>query len=215
MRMRKKPNLGPRMEACSSWLIDAPEDFKGRWKEEVTHGLPLHLEIGCGKGRFAVGTAVNEPEHFVVGLELVPDALVMAMEKAASENVNNVKFIHGNAIECLSFFDRGEVDRIYLNFSDPWPSNRHMKRRLTSQNFLEVYKKILSPGGELFQKTDNLPFFEYSLMRFTKDGWDVSSVTRDLHSTGGGGVMTEYEEKFSSMGAKICRLEARPPKSAE
>ena len=121
----------------------------------------------------------------------------------------NVILIHANAESCTDFFAPGEVGRIYLNFSDPWPSNRHMKKRLTSEGFLRIYRQILAPGGEIFLKTDNLPFFEYSLMRFQKDGWDLSAVTRDLHSTGGGGVMTEYEEKFSSRGIPICYLEAR------
>jgi len=212
LRMRKKPNLGPRMEACKDWFIEKPEELRGRWKELITGGKPLHLEIGCGKGRFCVGTAMNEPENFVVALELVPDALVMAMERAKNDNVQNVRFIHSNANECVEYFAPGEVDRIYLNFSDPWPSNRHMRRRLTSEDFLKVYRRILGPGGELFQKTDNLPFFEYSLMRFEKDGWRLSNVTRDLHAVGGGGVMTEYEEKFSAQGFKINRLEARLPK---
>jgi len=209
MRMRKKPNLGPRMEACADRLIKRPEEYRGVWHEKITNGRKLHLEIGCGKGRFAVETARNAPDVFIVGLELVPDALVMAMERAVRDGVENVIFIHANAESCTDFFAPGEVGRIYLNFSDPWPSNRHMKKRLTSEGFLRIYRQILAPGGEIFLKTDNLPFFEYSLMRFQKDGWDLSAVTRDLHSTGGGGVMTEYEEKFSSRGILICYLEAR------
>ncbi len=212
MRMRKKPNLGPRMEACADWLLQNPEEYRGIWHEKLTGGRPLYLEIGCGKGRFAVETAKLEPEHFIVGLEIVPDALVMAMESALRDDVQNVRFIHGNADECAAFFEPGEVERIYLNFSDPWPSNRHRHRRLTSEGFLRIYRQILGPGGQIFQKTDNAPFFEYSLLRFTMDGWNISSVTRDLHSIGGGGVMTEYEEKFSSQGVPICRLEARLPK---
>lgn len=214
MRMRRKPNLEPRMQAVEQWLIKQPADLAGKWREEISSGRPIHLEIGCGKGRFAVETAKNEPDIFFIALELVPDCIVMAMERAARDNVENIRFINGNALGCLEFFAPGEVERIYLNFSDPWPSNRHKHRRLTSEDFLKVYRTVLKPGGAVFQKTDNVGLFDYSLLRFKGDGWELSNVTRDLHSVGGGGVMTEYEERFSSQGVPICRLEARLPIAA-
>lgn len=209
MRMRKKPNLPARMDACAQYQVKNPEDFKGRWSESFASGKPLHIEIGCGKGRFTVNTSEALPEIFLVAVEIVPDAMVMAMEAAQAKALDNVKFIHGDAKMLEQFFAEGEVERLYLNFSDPWPHNRQAKRRLTYVTFLESYKKLLTPGGEIHFKTDNSPLFEYSLLQFKKCGFQLFEIDRDLHKYGPVGIMTDYEIKFSSQGFPINRCVAK------
>ncbi|MBQ9980342.1 MAG: tRNA (guanosine(46)-N7)-methyltransferase TrmB [Oscillospiraceae bacterium] len=206
--MRKKPNLPERMDACAEYQIKNPEDFRGKWSEKCFPGAPLHVEVGCGKGRFTAGTAEAIPDALLVAVEIVPDAMVMAMEAARAKELKNVRYIHGDAKMLEQFFAEGEVERIYLNFSDPWPHNRHAKRRLTYPTFLESYKKLLVPGGQIHFKTDNSPLFEYSVRQFEKCGYALSEVTRDLHANGPVGIMTDYEIKFSSQGYPINRCVA-------
>ena len=163
------------------------------------------VELGCGKGRFTVDTALSEPDVLLIAVEKVPDAMVVAMERCVNAGLTNVFFVDANADQLPQFFAPGEVDRIYLNFSDPWPSNRHAKRRLTHENFLVLYRGILKTGGKLCFKTDNRDLFEFSLFQFPKAGYDLSEVTRDLHSRGICGVMTDYEAKFHEQGVPINR----------
>lgn len=211
--MRKKKHLSERMERVSPLLIDDPQEHAGRWRE-VSGGRPVHLEIGCGKGRFICETASAAPDIFFVALEKVPDVLVMAMEKAAEAGLTNVRFIRCDAGELTRCFEKGEVGRIYLNFSDPWPSNRHRSRRLTSEGFLNIYRSILSDGGAIFFKTDNSGLFEFSVREFARCGFVLKNITRDLHAgtksgfNPEGGAVTEYEERFHSLGVPIGRLEA-------
>ena len=219
MRMRKKKNLQPRMERCSQWLIAEPEEYKGRWRTLKPDAKALWLEIGCGKGRFTVEMAAQNPDVLYVALERVPDAMIIAMERARAAEVNNVWFIDGDAAELSKYFSEGEVDRLFLNFSDPWPSNRHAKRRLTHQDFLNRYRAILPVGGQIHFKTDNHDLFEWSLFQFPKAAYSLSEVTRDLHADGVVGVMTDYEEKFHQLGTPINRCvatkEERPEPFAE
>jgi len=213
MRMRKKKHLNERMERVASFLIGNPSEMSGKWAQ-ISGGRPLHLEIGCGKGKFICETAASNPDIFFIALEKVPDVLVMAMEKAGMEGLENVRFLRGDAGLLRAYFSPGEVERIYLNFSDPWPSNRHRDRRLTSEGFLRIYADILSDGGSIFFKTDNSALFEFSVKEFNRCGWILRNVTRDLHGgwEGGfnpaGGAVTEYERRFHSMGIPINRLEA-------
>ncbi|NBI82876.1 tRNA (guanosine(46)-N7)-methyltransferase TrmB [Clostridiaceae bacterium] len=209
MRMRKKKNLGPRLARCAPVLVSDPQACRGRWRELFGSDAPLRLEIGCGKGRFALETARREPGVNFVAVEREEGALVMAAEKAMEAQLPNLRFLSFDAAQLGDIFAPGEVDLIYLNFSDPWPPNRQRKRRLTWRAFLAVYDSILSEDGALFFKTDNQRLFEWSLGEICQYGWLLQNISLDLHQSGLDNVMTEYEEKFSSQGSRIYRLEAR------
>ena len=208
MRMRKKPNLIPRMERCAHVQIKNPQDYQGKWLSEINGYNELHIELGCGKGKFTVETAAANGDVLLVAVEKVPDAMVVGMERACAQNIENVRFIDMDVLKMGEIFADGEVDRIYLNFSDPWPRNRDIDRRLTAPGFLALYRKALKKGGEIHFKTDNDGLFEYSLMSFEKCGWALSEVTRDLHENGPCGIMTDYEAKFYEQGIKINRCVA-------
>ncbi len=208
MRMRKKPNLPARMERCRDLLVEHPADLRGHWRDRKPDAAQLRLELGCGKGRFTAETAAAHPELLYVALERVPDAMITAMERCRQRNLTNVLFLNADAADLRDFFAPEEVDVIYLNFCDPWPSLRHAKRRLTHESFLILYRGILRTGGQLRFKTDNLDLFEWSLLQFPLAGYTVEQVTRDLHAEGIQGVMTDYEEKFYQQGTPICRCVA-------
>lgn len=208
MRMRKKPNLVPRMERAAAVLVSEPETLRGKWREAYPGFTALHLELGCGKGRFTAETAARQPETLLVALEKVPDAMVMAMERAIEKGLHNVRFIDRDAALLPELFAPGEVERIYLNFCDPWPKSRDAKHRLTAPGFLRLYADALPLDGALHFKTDNLPLFQWSLEQFKAEGWALSEVTNDLHANGVRGVMTDYEAKFHAQGVKINRLVA-------
>ena len=212
MRMRKKPNLIPRMERCSAILVKEPQNKKGKWLEG-TDFTKLYLELGCGKGRFTVDTAKSEPDALIAAIERVPDAMIIGMERAMQQDVKNVLFMDMDVSLLPDVFEEGEADRIYINFCDPWPKKRNAKRRLTSPGFLSIYRKVLKPGGEIHFKTDNLPLFEYSLECFKENGFDLKDVTNDLHKDGMCGIITDYEEKFCAQGIKINRCVAVPKNS--
>lgn len=208
MRMRKKKNRDARMERCQAVWVREPALLRGHWRERFRPGCELRLEIGCGKGAFTVKTAQNEPDVFLVGLERSPDAALIAMERAIEAGLTNVAFVCGDAAYLSDLFAPGEVDRIYLNFSDPWPSKRHAKRRLTHKNFLMGYRKVLKEGGQIHFKTDNRPLFDFSLEEFPAAGFTLSEVTNDLHAQGICGIMTDYEAKFHNEGVPINRCVA-------
>lgn len=219
MRMRKKPNLGARMERCAQFLIEDPKQLRGQWRSLKPEAGQLWLELGCGKGRFTAETAEQNPDVLYIAVERVPDAMIVAMERCAAKGLSNVFFVDGDAALLREFFAPGEVDRLFINFCDPWPSNRHARRRLTHQNFLVLYRGILKDGGQIHFKTDNRDLFEYSLFQFPKAGYTLSEVTRNLHEHGIQGVMTDYEAKFHAMGTPIHRCVAvkgeLPPQPAE
>ena len=208
MRMRKKPNLGPRMERCTRFLIETPEARRGCWRELKPDAGAVWLELGCGKGRFTAEMAERNPEVLYLAVERVPDAMIVAMERCAAKGLSNVFFVDGDAARLRDYFAPGEVDRLFINFCDPWPSNRHARRRLTHENFLVLYRGILKEGGQIHFKTDNRNLFEYSLFQFPKAGYSLSEVTRNLHEHGVQGVMTDYEEKFHNLGTPINRCVA-------
>lgn len=210
MRIRKKKNCGARMEACEKFWVKNACDACGIWNEVFGNNNPIHLEIGCGKGKFITEMAKNNPDINFIAIDLFCDVLVLAMEKAKAENLPNVKFFEGNAAALDEYFEKGEVKRIYLNFSDPWKKNKQAKRRLTHKNFLDVYKKVLENGDYIFFKTDNKDLFEFSLNSFAEENFKLGNITLDLHNSEfEGNVMTEYETKFTEMGMPIYRLEAK------
>ena len=208
MRMRKKKNLIPRLERCGELIITEPEKMRGVWREKTGFGR-LFLELGCGKGRFTAETAKTLNDTLIAAVERVPDAMVMAAERAVSEELASVRFIDMDAMRLCEVFSPGEADRIYINFCDPWPGNRHTKRRLTAGGFLRLYREVLKDGGEIHFKTDNSELFEFSLEEFAANGFSLHEVTRDLHENGPCGIMTDYEQKFYSQGIKINRCVAR------
>ena len=208
MRMRKKPNLIPRMERCAAIQVTEPEALRGRWLETFPGHSALHLEIGCGKGRFTADTAEQNPGVFLAAIEKVPDAMVVGMERVTDRGLTNVRFMDKDAVNLLDYFAPGEVSRIYINFPDPWKKSRQKKRRLTFPGFLAIYANLLPTGGEIWFKSDNDPLFEWSLEQFETEGWALREVTRDLHANGPVGVMTDYEAKFYDQGVTINRLVA-------
>lgn len=209
MRMRKKPNLIPRMERCARVNIDDPAVLKGKWLETLPQYKTLWVELGCGKGRFTADTAEKNPEVLLVGIEKVADAMVMGMERVCSKNLENVRFVDMDAAVLPIVFEKNEIDRLFINFCDPWPRSHNAKRRLTAPGFLKIYESVLKPEGEIHFKTDNQPLFEYSVETLKAEGWSLSDVTRDLHENGPVGVMTDYEAKFFEQGVKINRLVAK------
>lgn len=208
MRMRKKPNLQRRMEACADLWARDPAALRGRWRTLLPQAEELRVELGCGKGRFTAETAAAEPRVLFAAVERIPDAMVTAMERCRGMGLRNVFFLDGDAAGLSQYFAPGEVDLIYINFCDPWPAQRHAKRRLTHENFLRAYRDVLRDGGRILFRTDNRDLFEWSLFQFPRAGFALSEVTRDLHAGGRTGVMTDYEEKFVAQGIPICRCVA-------
>lgn len=208
MRMRKKTNLSSRMERCSSVLIDSPEQFHGKWRECFSEYKEIHVELGCGKGTFTAETAAKMPDNLLIAVERVPDAMVMAMEKVCEMGLENVRFIDMDAANIEEVFEDGEIDRIYINFPDPWPKSHDAKHRLTAPGFLRKYADVLRVGGQIHYKTDNDPLFEWSEEKIGEEGWDLSEISRDLHQNGPCGIMTDYEAKFYAQGITINRLVA-------
>ena len=208
MRMRKKKNLVPRMERCGAVHVQDGLSMRGHWRDLMPGATALYLELGCGKGRFTVETARQNPEVLFIAVEKVADAQVVAMERAMEAELKNVFFLVGDAAALPELFAPGEVDRIFINFCDPWPPKRQAKRRLTHRNFLALYRQVLAEGGEIHFKTDNDPLFEFSLEEFPQAGFSLHQVTRDLHADGPQGVMTDYEAKFYQEGITINRCVA-------
>ena len=207
--MRKKKNCDARMERCADIWIKEPEKLKGRWAERFGNDKPVHIEIGCGKGNFIVGMAKMYPDVNFIAIEKVEDVIVMAMEKAKDAQLTNVLFTDMDAEKIEEIFERGEIRRIYLNFSDPWKKKKQAKRRLTHKRFLDRYKAVLLNGDYIYFKTDNKALFDFSLNSFAEENFKLSNISLDLHNSDfKGNVMTEYEKRFSDMGMPIYRLEA-------
>lgn len=210
MRMRKKKNCGVRLERCAAMWEQSPEENRGNWAQIFGNDNPVHLEIGCGKGQFITQMAQKYPDINFIAMDVVPDVLVLALEKANAMALSNVRFIIGDAAKLLEYFMPGELSRIYLNFSDPWRKKKQAKRRLTHPNFLRIYKELLPRGEAVFFKTDNRALFEFSLNTFSEENFRLSRITLDLHNSDfTENVMTEYETRFAEQGMPIYRLEAR------
>lgn len=212
--MRNKPWAKEFIEQHPEIIIPNPENYKGKWNELFGNNHPLHIEVGSGKGQFIVGMAQANPEINYIGIELYDKVIVKALEKALEAgSPPNLRLLKINAEELEKFFKKNEVQRIYLNFSDPWPKKRHAKRRLTHERFLKIYESILVDEGEIHFKTDNRGLFEYSLVSMSQYGMVLQYVSLDLHANEPeDNIRTEYEEKFSAMGQPIYRLEAKFPK---
>ena len=209
MRLRNVP--GARETIIENqFSIQEPEQKKGKWAEVFGNDHPIHIEVGMGKGQFIIEMAKRNPEINYIGIEKYSSVLVRAVEKLEDFEQNNLRLIRMDAENIEEVFDKDEVDRIYLNFSDPWPKDRHAKRRLTSTRFLERYNNILTPEGRVMFKTDKKELFDFSLEQVEEAGWILENHTYDLHHSeyNEGNVMTEYEEKFSAKGNPICRLVA-------
>ncbi len=208
MRARKKKHGAERIAACAELLISDTTVLKNDPQSFFSEPRPLHLEIGCGKGNFACGTAAAHPEINLIAMECVADVACLALEKAkacADTRPDNLRFLIGNAENLTEWLPPHSVDCLYLNFSDPWPKSRHAKRRLTYRDFLARYRTVLKPGGILKFKTDNVGLFDFSLEEFEAMGLPISDLTRDLHNSplSEDNVMTEYEKSFSEKGFPI------------
>ena len=213
MRLRNVPGSREFIED-NKYAIKDPESYYGKWRELFGKDITakLHIEIGMGKGKFIQQIATVNPDISYVGIEKFSSVLIRALEKRPELETDNLYFLRFDAENITSIFSEGEVDRIYLNFSDPWPKDRHAKRRLTSVQFLERYKSILAPEGEIMFKTDNKVLFDFSLEQAKLAGWNIVEYTYDLHNSpmNEGNIMTEYEERFSSMGTPICKMIIKP-----
>ena len=256
MRLKNIPGAREIVDE-SAFVIADPEQYRGRWREVFQNDHPIELEIGIGKGRFLMDLAARDPETNYLGIEMYSSVLFRAVQKAEQRTTGaektipvtehdrpglqegcNFRLLRFDATQLPTLFAPGEIARIYLNFSDPWPKDRHADRRLTSRRFLERYEKVMSPGSSLVFKTDNAELFTFSLEEIREQGWDLLFSTYDLHEGGGtaekGGtfvkgetmpesiseeqhrrqqenIQTEYEEKFVAVGKPICMLEARIP----
>ena len=210
MRLRNVKGSREAIEV-NPYTINEPETMKGKWQELFKNDNPIHIEVGMGKGRFITTLAMMNPDINYIGIEKYSSVLYRALEKMEELKLPNLYFIRMDAEDICEVFDKDEVDKIYLNFSDPWPKDRHAKRRLTSKEFFARYDKLLVPDGVVEFKTDNNDLFDFSLEQIPEAGWHIVASTRDLHkdaTLGAGNVMTEYEEKFSSMGNPINKLVA-------
>ncbi|GAE34193.1 tRNA (guanine46-N7-)-methyltransferase [Halalkalibacter akibai JCM 9157] len=191
-------------------IVSNPSEHKGKWNQVFNNDHPIHVEVGTGKGQFLMGMGMLHPEVNYIGIEKYDSVIITALERAIESEQPNVKFLNEDVTNILDYFDQGEVDRLFINFTDPWPKNKHEKRRLTYKGFLDLYKQILKPTGEIHFKTDNQGLFEYSLESLSGYGMSLHNVSLDLHKSDiEGNVMTEYEEKFSQKGMRIYRCEAK------
>lgn len=220
MRVRKKKHLDERLEKVSNLLINTDISDRNyitsnKQKEYIDlksifeNDSPLYLEIGCGKGRFCIEYAKRHPEINLLAVEVEPNVIVSAVEAASRENLKNLYFLRTSAEFLPKFLKAESVQRIFLNFSCPYPKNRYATHRLTSPRFLEIYKELLCEKGEIHQKTDNMHFFEYSIENLSSAGFKLQNVSLDLQNSGfEGNIVTEYEERFINEGLPIYRLEA-------
>lgn len=211
MRLRNVPGARGVMEE-SEFVFTQPKGMRGTWHKVFGNDNVIHIEIGMGKGQFITTMAQSNPDINYIGIEKYSSVLLRAVEKQNELQLANLKFIRMDAENIKEVFGMHETDRIYLNFSDPWPKDRHAKRRLTSRQFFERYDYILSPKGEVCFKTDNIDLFNWSIEEIRETKWNIISQTHNLHADkilNEGNVMTEYEEKFSALGNPICRLVAK------
>lgn len=217
--MRRKKHLEERLEECGSYIIYMDREDRNYQVKDTENILdfnklfgnenPVHLEIGCGKGQFACEIAKRNPGINYLAVEKSSNVIVDAAEKAIAENIQNLRFMRGGAEYLECYIPTGSIGMIYLNFSCPYPKKSYAAHRLTHRNFLAIYEKLLAAGGEIHQKTDNRPFFEFSLEEFSQNGWILKNISLDLHNSDfEGNIVTEYEKRFSQEGFPIYRLEA-------
>ncbi len=222
MRVRKKKHGNERILACSRFLIEDPRSLSDDPGIAFSKRLPIHLEIGCGKGSFAVGLSAARQDINLIAMEKVSDVAVTALERAATtenERDDNLKFIIGDAKFLPEYFPEHSIDTIYINFCDPWPKKGHAKRRLTHRGFLSIYQKLLKENGMLIFKTDNVGLFDFSMEEFKEFGLDIIWHTKNLHAEENeiakNNIMTEYERNFSAKGFNICSAHVKFGKKVE
>ena len=221
MRMRKKKNLDTRLEGVRDYILDLPlgdeRDFNKAieekslidYREIFGNDNPVRMEIGCGRGQFAMEIAKRHPDVNFIAVEKVLNVIVLACEKAKSEGLTNINFICGSAEYLPKFIPEKSIELLYLNFSCPYPKARYARHRLTHRFFLDIYRSLLKDDAEIHQKTDNMHFFEFSIGEYSQTGWKLKNVSLDLHNSGfEGNIVTEYEKRFSDLGQPIYRLEA-------
>ena len=213
MRVKHKKWAVPLMEAHPEMMTMDPASFKGRWQERFAKPQPLQVEVGMGKGQFIIGMAKAHPEINFIGLEIESTVAAIALKNALPEQLPNLTLVRGDGAGLDTYFEDGSIDRLYLNFSDPWPKTRHEKRRLTYKTFLANYQQVVKPGGGLEFKTDNQGLFEYSLTSLNNFGMIFDGVWLNLHESpeNEGNVETEYEQRFASLGQPIDKLKAHFP----
>lgn len=211
VRLRHKPWALEYINEHPDVIIPNPEEFKGNWKAVFGNDNPVHIEVGTGKGQFILGMAKQNPTINYIGIELFDSVIVCALERIVeSEKPANLRLLKVNGDKLQQYFAKGDVARVYLNFSDPWPKTRHAKRRLTHEGFLKLYESVLIDNGEIHFKTDNRGLFEYSLISMNEYGMALNYVSLDLHANmPEDNIMTEYEQKFSAKGQPIYRLESQ------
>lgn len=220
MRMRKKKNLESRLEACGDYIFKIESDDKNfstaienkkyfDYKKIFGNSNPVQMEIGCGKGQFACEIAKRNPDINYIAVEKSANVIVQAAEKAMAAGIKNIIFVKGGAEYLPCYIPDGTIERLYLNFSCPFPKNKYANHRLTNKSFLRLYEMMLSKGAEIHQKTDNMHFFEYSIEQLSDYGFTIKNVSLDLHNSDyEGNIVTEYEKRFSDLGQPIYRLEA-------
>ncbi|MFD1453657.1 MULTISPECIES: tRNA (guanosine(46)-N7)-methyltransferase TrmB [Oceanobacillus] len=210
MRQRYKPWADDYLKEKNHIALENPSLNKGKWSSIFGNENPIHVEIGSGKGQFITGMAKQYPDINFIGIEVAKSIIVSTVQKVDEAGLSNIRLLNEDANDIRSLFADNEVEQIYLNFSDPWPKNRHEKRRLTYKSFLEQYQDILPDEGQIILKTDNRGLFEYSLVSFSEYGMKLVEVNLDLHAIEDEkNVKTEYEEKFSSKGHVIYRCKAK------
>lgn len=207
MRLKKIKGAIDRVKK-GKYYIDNPNVYKGKWSKLFNNDNEIYVELGMGKGDFIINNAIKYPFINFIGIEKYDSVLVKAVEKSDLLELDNLKLILMDVSNLDSIFDH-EVDKIYLNFSDPWPKERHAKRRLTSERFITLYDKVFKSDKVIEMKTDNIDLFNYSVESLKDNGYNIEYITNDLHSEEVENIMTEYEEKFSSRGEKINKLIAR------
>lgn len=216
MRLRHKPGIEKKLREFNHLVMpDNQSITSAYWSEVFPNENPIRVELGAGKGDFITTLARLHPDINYIAMERVPEVLYIAAKKwEIRDGLSNIKFLYADAEMMTHFFSVGQIDKIYLNFSDPWPKKRHARRRLTSEKFLEIYKSLLKKSGEIHFKTDNRDFFEFSLTSFAEAGFSLRKITFDLHNenymktSDSESIMTEYEKRFTALGQPICRCEA-------
>ncbi len=213
MRLRKIKNIEEKIKNYSDIIVFDAVSKKGKWNSQFKNENPIYLEIGMGKGKFLLEHARLNPNINYIGCELSDSVIYKAAEKAEKakqeENITNLLMINNDACMLNDIFSSGEVSKVYLNFSDPWPKSRHAKRRLTADTFLNVYKNLLGVDGIIEMKTDNRKLFEFSLMKFNEFGWIFEELSLDLHSDKEDIITTEYEDRFVNLGQQIYYVKVR------
>ena len=210
MRVRKRKGAEEHLANHPQYVILEPEAAKGKWHELFGNDNPIHIEVGSGKGAFITGMAQQNPDINYIGIDIQLSVLSYALDKVLASGAENVKLLRVDGSALTNYFEDGEIDQLYLNFSDPWPKDRHAKRRLTSTTFLSRYDQILQRDGVVEFKTDNRPLFDFSLEQLQEAGWHADYVSYHLHENGpaADNIMTEYEQKFYALGNPICKFRA-------